>query len=198
MAIGEKPVEEMTPDEVQAERAEIARLRAEIAESRENPKEYAESLEARAKRSPEAQARLAEAIFGDDPEDPFADPIPAASLFPPPVGTAEEPDPQDASAPEDEPDAAEPAPEPWPFKTIDFKGMILQVRVPDQSALVGVTMASAPGLPPQAQLRIFTKFLMNHMSATTFVQVVELMMDPDSDVTIQDIVSRLASLGAGS
>lgn len=94
--------------------------------------------------------------------------------------------------PEDEEEA--PAPAPWPHLTMEFGGRTLEVRKPDESALIAISMTGTPGLSPQTQMSIFTKFLANHLSPESFVVVVEAMTDPESGVNIQRLITALTKL----
>lgn len=150
----DKPVEEMTREEVAAE---LARVRAVKAEANGNGSASEEDLAAEWARS---QATA--------------------------VGI-----PQLAEA-EGAPDTTEVMP--WPHLTIEHAGMTLQVRKPDESALIAISMTGTPGILPQTQMRIFTKFLMNHMSPDSFIQVIEAMTSPDSEVSIQSIIEKMTKL----
>ena len=97
------------------------------------------------------------------------------------------------SADSDEDDEEDEA-APWPHLTMEYAGRTLEVRKPDESALVAVAMTGTPGLAPQTQMRIFTKFLANHLSQESFVVVVEAMTDPESGVNIQGLITALTKL----
>jgi hypothetical protein len=88
----------------------------------------------------------------------------------------------------------EPEPEPWPHEFLDYGGLHLEVRKPNESALVAISMTSVPVLGAAGQMRIFTRFLSNHLSPTSFVAVVEAMTDPDSGVDIQGLITELTKL----
>lgn len=100
----------------------------------------------------------------------------------------------DAPDGEAEDTPAEVGPAPWPHLTMQYADLDLQVRKPDESALVAVSMTGTPGLAPQTQMRIFTKFLVNHLSPESFVIVVEAMTDPESGVNIQGLITALTKL----
>jgi hypothetical protein len=85
-------------------------------------------------------------------------------------------------------------PEPWPHEFMDYGGLHLEVRKPNESALVAISMTSVPVLGAAGQMRIFTRFLSNHLSPTSFVAVVEAMTDPDSGVDIQGLITELTKL----
>lgn len=147
----DKPVEEMTREEVAAE---LARVRAAKVETNGNGAASEEDLAAEWARSQAAAAGIPQAaetstkVDGDE----------------------------------------------WPHLTIEHAGMTLQVRKPDESALIAISMTGTPGILPQTQMRIFTKFLMNHMSPDSFVQVIEAMTTPESGVSIQSIIEKMTKL----
>jgi len=87
-----------------------------------------------------------------------------------------------------------PEPEPWPHEHLEYGGLTLEVRKPNESALVAISMTSVPVLGAQGQMRIFTRFLMYHLSPASFVAVVEAMTDPDSGVDIQGLITELTKL----
>jgi hypothetical protein len=85
-------------------------------------------------------------------------------------------------------------PEVWAYDHISFSGLELDVRKPNESALIAVSMTGSPTLDSTAQMRIFTRFLRNHMSLQSFTDVVEAMTDPDSGITIQSLISEMVNL----
>lgn len=111
------------------------------------------------------EARLAEAMGFTEPEG--------------------EPDPEND---DEEPVAA------WPHEVLELAGMTLHVRKPGESALIAVAMTGTPGLSPQTQMRILTKFLMNHLSPESFTEVIEAMMTPDSGVQMQTVIEAMTKL----
>lgn len=134
-----KPVEEMSMEEIKAERAAIAAERMEL-----------------------LRAEILEEL-------------------PTPVSDDDEDDDEDT-------------PEPWPHTTMEYGGRTLEVRKPNESALMAVSMTSVPSLGPQTQMRIFTQFLTNHLSPDSFAEVVGAMTDPDSGVDIQGLITALTKL----
>lgn len=84
--------------------------------------------------------------------------------------------------------------EEWPHAVFEYAGLRLEVRKPDESALVAISMTGVPGLSPQVQMRIFTRFLTNHLSLESFVTVVEAMTDPESGVDIQGLITAMTKL----
>lgn len=150
----EKPIEEMTLEEVQAERAQLAAMRA------------AKPL------TPEASARLSDAIFAD-----------GGPVIDVPEAPAEEETPE---------------PEPWPHQTITVNlpegELVLEVRKPSEASLVAVTMSSLPGLTPQVQMGIFATFFTKHLSETSMGQVLIAMADPASGLDLGELIKAMASV----
>lgn len=139
-----KPVEEMSMEEIQAERAAIAAERA-------------------------ALANGAPAI-ADEHKDEIAELLAKGSET------------EQADAPV------------WPHQFLDYGGLKLEVRKPNESALIAISMTGIPQLGPQGQMRIFTQFLVNHLSPTSFAEVVEAMTNPDSGIDIQGLITELTKL----
>ena len=101
------------------------------------------------------------------------------------------------TAPASEPETGQgtdTTPAPWPHEYLDFQGMMLQVRTPGEAALVAISMTGSPSLTPDMQMRIFTKFLENHMSPKTFGEVIEAMLNPDSGISLQSLIKALADM----
>lgn len=103
--------------------------------------------------------------------------------------TVEPPEPVEAEV-----DAGEATPAPWPHSVIEFEGAILEVRKPNESSLLAISMVGAPGIPPQVQSRIFTKFLTHHFSSASLAYVLESMTDPDSAIDVQELIRILTTL----
>lgn len=139
-----KPVEEMSMEEIKAERAAIAAERMELMRKSLVDSEILEEV-------------------------------------PTPVSGDDEDDDEDTL-------------EPWPHTTMEYGGRTLEVRKPNESALMAVSMTSVPSLGPQTQMRILTKFLTNHLSPESFAEVVGAMTDPDSGVDIQGLITALTKL----
>jgi hypothetical protein len=99
----------------------------------------------------------------------------------------------DIAAVEAEQEDADTAEE-WPHAVIEHHGLKLQVRKPDESALIALAMSGTQGIDPNVQMRIFTRFLMNHMSEVSFIEVIEAMTDPASEIDMQTIVAALTKI----
>lgn len=82
----------------------------------------------------------------------------------------------------------------WAHDHLDYAGLSLEVRKPNESALIAISMTGVPALGSQGQMRIFTQFLVNHLSAESFATVVESMTDPDSGVDINGLIQKLTEL----
>jgi hypothetical protein len=96
--------------------------------------------------------------------------------------------------PENEEGDGESTPGPWPHATMSMAGHVLEVRKPDESALLGISMTGAKGLSPQVQARIFSQFLANHLSTDSLAVVLESMVDPDSELDVQALIQALTQL----
>lgn len=90
--------------------------------------------------------------------------------------------------------ADEPKPAVWPHQHLTYGGLTLEVRKPNESALIAVSMAGSAGVDPQMQMGVFTRFLNKHMSTDSFVTVLNAMTDPDSEISIQGIIQALADI----
>ena len=108
------------------------------------------------------------------------------------LGTADEaPDP-DETTPIPDPDEEKPAP--WPHDHMMYGDLELEVRKPNESALVAISMSNVPVLGAQGQMRIFTQFLTGHLSPSSFTTVVSAMADPESGIDINGLISKLSEL----
>lgn len=98
---------------------------------------------------------------------------------------------------EDAPEVPEPAP--WPHGTMEFKGRTLEVRAPSESALIAVSVVGLGGssLPADAQIRVFTAFLVKHLSPTSMMSVLDMMTDPDEPAGLGELVEALTRLTTG-
>lgn len=167
-----KPIEEMTREEIDAERAALAAERlATIAVT------------------PEANAKLTEAIFpsnGAPPITTAGELREALDLPADGIGATIE------AAKADEP-------APWPHQRMSMdigsEVLELEVRKPSESALVAVSMSSLPGLTPQAQMKIFATFFTKHLSITSMGTVLATMADPDSGLDIGELIKKMVEAG---
>lgn len=91
-------------------------------------------------------------------------------------------------------DAPEPETSDWQYAYMNHQGLHLEVRKPDESALVAISMTGVGGLGSEIQLRVFTRFLQYHMSERSFMEVLDAMTDPDSEITIQGLVTAFTQL----
>lgn len=95
------------------------------------------------------------------------------------------------------PEAAKKAePAPWAHDTMEFKGRTLEVRPPSESALIAVSVVGLGGssLPADAQIRVFTSFLVKHLSAASMMDVLDMMTDPDEPAGLGELVEALTRL----
>lgn len=97
--------------------------------------------------------------------------------------------------PEGPQDAAEDdTPPPWPHQTMTYGDQEWEVRLPDQSALMAVSMITGGGIAPDLQMRVFRKFLSAHCSEESFARVLEGLMDAESGVTLTGFIKTLTTL----
>ena len=101
-------------------------------------------------------------------------------------------DPQDATGPEPDPESEEDAPEPWPHDVVEVGGISWETRKPNESALMAVSMVSGGGVPEITAMRVFSKFLQNHMSEESFARALEEMTDSESPITLRGLVQAMA------
>jgi hypothetical protein len=135
-----KPVDEMSMDEIEAERALI-----------------------RAERQRRANAKL------------------EAVIFPPDELEGEKMDTDDSE------------PAPWPHEFGVLGGHRIEVRRPSPAALVAISMTGSSGMESATQMRVFTTFMVKHISPNSLDLVLGLMADPDSGVDMQDVISALTN-----
>lgn len=147
-----KPVEEMTLEEIQAEREAI---RA------ERRREAALKAEAEEQEAAETAQRIA-AIEED-----------ARAL-----------------REEDTP----PKPAPWPHEHLKFLGMDLEVRIPNQGALMAIAMIQQLDGMAETQMEIFNTFLANHLSPASLTEIIKEMTRPDTELTLQGLVQSLVKM----
>lgn len=166
--IGTKPVEEMTAEEIEAERAAIAAYRAAQStvayRAAQATAEPVAGFAVPKELDPTADPAIAayQAAL-DEPEDPFADP-----------------EPEDAPA--------------WPHQHLTYGGLELEVRTPQQGALMAISMLQELDGFAEMQMKIFNTFIANHLSARSLADFLNAMLDPDNDLTMQGLVQALVRL----
>jgi hypothetical protein len=87
-------------------------------------------------------------------------------------------------------------PAPWPHQTLEFRGQVLEVRKPNQEALVAVTVAGVGVLDQRSQMQIFSTFLSRHMSPASMIWALTAMTDPENPVGIAELIQALAKLAS--
>lgn len=153
-----KPVEEMSFEEIEAERAEIRRQRAEL----------------NAERAPKTDDQVFEQRVVDAAEVVHAE----ESLDLPEQSEAEK------AAVEDS----------WPHEHLSYMGLELDVRTPNQSALMAISMLQQLDGLAELQMDIFNTFLANHLSPKSLADVIKEMTRPDSELNMQGLVQALVNL----
>lgn len=83
---------------------------------------------------------------------------------------------------------------PWPHEHLSFAGMELDVRTPNQSALMAISMLQQLDGFGELQMEIFNTFLANHLSRTSLAEVIKEMTRPDSEMSLQGLVQALVNL----
>jgi hypothetical protein len=183
----DKPIEQMSLEDIAAEREQIAAERADLERQRNE----------------RASRRLEAVIDGKDVEDVTkpeptnlaefaraqaeanADDGAVRELY---EAIAEE---QEAKA---APEGEAPQPEPWPHEHLVHMGMELDVRIPNQSALVAVSMLQQLDGLGELQMEIFNSFLGNHLSPQSLGKVIMELMRPDTEMSIQSLVQALVNM----
>lgn len=183
-----KPIEEMTLEEIQAEREEIARQREEMrAEQdmrarREATQPAADDRELEKLLAPPNTERVIHSSDnGAGPEYP-AVAIEGAFVEGAALAAAE-------ATPK-----PEPKPEPWPHAHLVHEGLELEVRIPNQSALMAISMLQQLDGLGELQMEIFNTFLANHLSRESLAKVIMEFTRPDTEMTIQSLVQALVNL----
>lgn len=89
-------------------------------------------------------------------------------------------------------------PEPWPHQHMVYEGLELEVRIPNQSALMAISMLQQLDGQGELQMEVFNSFLANHLSPSSLAKVAMEMMRPETKVTMQGLVQALVALRTGS
>lgn len=162
----DKPIEEMSLEEIQAEREKVAAERA--------------ALEAaKAAREPLPEGGYV------TPGPEVYEPVPPA---PPELAVA-----PDLFA-EPEPEEPEAEPEPWPHQHLVHHGLELDVRVPNQNALLAISMLQQLEGLGELQMEVFNTFLANHLSPGSLAKVIIEFTRPDTEMTMQGLVQALVDM----
>lgn len=88
--------------------------------------------------------------------------------------------------------------EPWPHSLDMFQNVALEYRKPNDSALLSLGMVMGGQVDANLQMKIFNAFLKNHLSASSYEQIVVAMMTPDSPITIEGVIGFLTTPSAAS
>lgn len=159
-----KAVEDMTPEEIAAERAAIAaereRLTVVRAQRDATLREVSEELNEKAATLSQDEIAIANAKL---------------------LGVV------DGAAEAD--DEAEETP--WPHQQGWLKGHLIEVRRPAPAALVAISMTGSSELTSATQMKVFSTFMVKHISPKSLDLVLGLMADPDSGIEMQDVISAL-------
>lgn len=96
-------------------------------------------------------------------------------------------------------DAGDPVPK-WPHETVTIRGREIQIRAPKPAALQAFGLATAKGVPLMTQNKALATIVRKHISARSFEELQDAMMDPDDDFTLddfQELVKEIATRGTG-
>lgn len=177
-----KPIEEMSLEEIQAEREEIARQRE--AMRAENERITAIEQDVRARREAEQPAA--------DDQELGLETLPTLPNTERVIHSS-----GNGAGPESPAVAIEGAlaePEPWPHDHLVHEGLELEVRIPNQSALMAISMLQQLDGLGELQMEIFNTFLANHLSRASLAKVIMEFTRPDTEMTIQSLVQALVNL----
>jgi hypothetical protein len=164
-----KPVAQLSQQEYDAERADIARERAALAKQR---------------------AALTNGDYlltngnGDTPRTLGA--LTDDDAFNAPMHIVEPQEPEELT------DDATPAPWPHETKILD-DGYVLEYRKPDSSALIAISMVGMDGFDAGQQMNIFNKFMAKHLSMNGLSYVLGRMADPDDGFGLGELISTLTA-----
>lgn len=160
-----KPVEDMTLEEIEVERAKIRAERAQMNGGYVTPS--ADVYE------PAVPQALADEIY-EDSKAVLMDAV----------------DELDVAIQEQ----ADDKPKPWPHQHLSYKGLELEVRIPNESALMAISMLAQLDGHGELQMEIFNTFLKNHLSPTSLADVIKELTRPDSEIGLQGIVQALVKM----
>jgi len=190
----DKPIEEMSFDEIEAERRKIAAERAALA------RDLAYNTKSDTMR--ELYEGIAEDAIADEVSPIFASPaagytVPAGHEFIETNGLPTTADlinggPEESTPEEKKPE--EKKPEPWPHQHMVHCGLELDVRIPNQSALMAISMLQQLNGMGQMQMEIFNTFLANHLSVESLGRVIGELTRPESEMTIQSLIQALVDM----
>lgn len=169
----DKPIEQMSLEEIEAEREKIAAERAELERSRSDrglPSVPAQSMA-------EFARELADSSTSDTNRELFE-------------AIAEDAEAEAETGSEDE----EPAPAPWPHQHMVHCGLELDVRIPNQSALMAISMLQQLDGLGELQMDIFNTFLANHLSRESLAKVIKEFTRPETEMSMQSLVQALVYL----
>lgn len=203
-----KPVEEMTLDEIEAERAKIKaereRMYAEPGYVTPGSDTYepAPAMPSGLSRVPDPLAEPdSDADSSDDRDYSYpAEKIEGAFVEAAARAAIEDAEDERLAAIEQEAAARRKAdkPAPWPHEHMAYLGLELDIRTPNQSALMAISMLQQLDGLGELQMEIFNTFLANHLSPRSLADVIMEMTRPDSEITMQGLVQALVRTRANA
>src|SRR5262245_7506211 len=185
-----RPVEDMTAEEIRAEREAIAAERARIAEqkAKRNGREVVSDNRPRSEDVVVEQLTLFPEADPEEIRHGVAEISREMKKMSAAIHHANgEVRPESTVAPKD-------APEPWPYEHLTHCGLELEVRVPGQSALMAVSMLNQLDGNAELQMGIFNAFLKNHMSTAALATVAAELTDPDTEMTVEGLIGALVKM----
>lgn len=85
-------------------------------------------------------------------------------------------------------------PEPWAGAIMHYAGMELEAIVPDESALIAISMLGMLDGQGGLQVEIFNEFIGNHLSQSSLASVIKAMTKPKAEVDLRGLVQALVDL----
>jgi hypothetical protein len=84
--------------------------------------------------------------------------------------------------------------EDWQHDVIEYNGIKLGVRLPNQQALTGFTMSTGGLLPEMMRQNMASMFVHKHFSPQSYLYMMAKMMDPDDEVFTEDSFNEILEL----
>ncbi|MFD3426146.1 hypothetical protein [Nocardia fluminea] len=86
----------------------------------------------------------------------------------------------------------------WPHDTVTIKGHVIEIRAPKTTALTAFSLVNTKGVSADKQNAVMSQLLRNHISAKSFEELQDAMMDPDDEFEMddfQELVKEIATRG---
>jgi hypothetical protein len=85
----------------------------------------------------------------------------------------------------------------WKHATVELDGELIQVRKPQPAALQAFSMAASKYTPDEIKVQMMTLFVQRHISPLSYQRMLERMMNPDDNFTVDDfgrVIEKIATL----